>query len=233
MLSTVDQHSQFLEAFQHWQVKYTKQRPPPEAFLAGIIGYGCQIGTGKVARISRQINDSELERTINWYFSRDNISEANDKILALMDRLPLPQLYRRHGEQLHTSSDGQKVRVGVEALNAKFIFKYLDRGKAVSAYTFTDERHFLFHGTVISAPEKEAPYVIDGLQHNEVVKSDIHSTDTGGYIELLFGVMHLLATPMRHESKTSTSSTAIVSGYGGNTKKRASLSFLTAISTPR
>jgi hypothetical protein len=65
-------------------------------FLAGIIGYGCQIGTGKVARISSQISGSELERTINWYFSRDNVAEANDKILALMDQLPLPQLYRRH-----------------------------------------------------------------------------------------------------------------------------------------
>jgi TnpA family transposase len=28
--------------------------------------------------------------------------------------------------------------------------------------------------------------------HNEVVKSDIHSTDTGGYSEILFGAMHLL-----------------------------------------
>src|SRR2546428_12888284 len=28
--------------------------------------------------------------------------------------------------------------------------------------------------------------------HNDVVKSDIHSTDTGGYSEILFGAMHLL-----------------------------------------
>src|SRR6266849_5721959 len=29
-------------------------------------------------------------------------------------------------------------------------------------------------------------------RYNEVVKSDIHSTDTGGYSEILFGAMHLL-----------------------------------------
>jgi TnpA family transposase len=34
--------------------------------------------------------------------------------------------------------------------------------------------------------------VIDGLMHNDVVKSDIHSTDTGGYSDILFGIMHLL-----------------------------------------
>lgn len=192
VLSTVNRHSQFLDAFQHWQAKYAKQRPPERVLLAGIVGYGCQIGTGKVARISQQISDSELERTINWYFSRDNVAEANDKILALMDRLRLPQLYRRREDQLHTSSDGQKVEVGVDSLNANYSFKYFGQGKGASAYTFIDERHFLFHSTVISSPEREAPYVIDGLMHNDVVKSDIHSTDTGGYTEILFGVMRLL-----------------------------------------
>ena len=39
----------------------------------------------------------------------------------------------------------------------------------------------LFHSTVISAAERESAYVIDGLMHNDVVKSDVHSTDTHGY----------------------------------------------------
>ena len=34
--------------------------------------------------------------------------------------------------------------------------------------------------------------MIDGLMHNNVVNSDIHSTDTDGYTEILFGVLHLL-----------------------------------------
>ena len=40
--------------------------------------------------------------------------------------------------------------------------------------------------------DRESAYVIDGLMHNEVVKSDIHSTDTFGFSELVFGVSHLL-----------------------------------------
>ena len=64
--------------------------------------------------------------------------------------------------------------------------------KGVSACTFIDMRHFLFHSLIISAAEKEAAFVIDGLMHNDVVKSDIHSTDTGGYSEVVFGAMHLL-----------------------------------------
>jgi TnpA family transposase len=192
VLSTVNRHSRFLDAFQHWQIKYAKQRPPERVLLAGIVGYGCQIGTGKVARISQPLSGPELERTVNWYFSRDNVAEANDKVLAFLDRLHLPQLYRRHADRLHTSSDGQKVEVGVDSLNANYSFKYFGQGKGASAYTFIDERHFLFHSTVISSPEREATYVIDGLLHNDVVQSDVHSTDTHGYTEILFGVMRLL-----------------------------------------
>jgi TnpA family transposase len=34
--------------------------------------------------------------------------------------------------------------------------------------------------------------VIDGLMHNDVIKSDIHSTDTHGYSEVIFAVTHPL-----------------------------------------
>jgi TnpA family transposase len=50
----------------------------------------------------------------------------------------------------------------------------------------------LWYSTVFSSADRESPYVIDGLMHNEVVKSDIHSTDTFGFSELVFGVSHLL-----------------------------------------
>jgi TnpA family transposase len=109
-----------------------------------------------------------------------------------MDRLQLPDVYRRDAELIHTSSDGQKFEVAVDSLNANYSFKYFGQGKGVSAVNFIDERHFLFHSTVISSSEREAAYVIDGVLHNDVVKSDIHSTDTHGYTEVIFGVMHLL-----------------------------------------
>ena len=101
-------------------------------------------------------------------------------------------MYRREPGKLHTSSDGQKFEVAVESLNANSSFKYFGQSKGVTVYSFIDERHLLFHSTVISSAEREAAYVIDGLLHNEVVKSDIHSTDTHGYSEIIFAVTHLL-----------------------------------------
>ncbi len=192
VLSTVHQATQFLAEFEHWQLKHRRERPPERTFLAGIIGLGCDIGIAKIARISKHLRESEMETTINWYFSQPNIQAANDRILRVLDRLELPNLYRRDADKLHTSSDGQKFEVAVESLNANYSFKYFGQARGVTVYSFIDERHFLFHSTVISSAEREAAYVIDGLLHNEVVKSDIHSTDTHGYSEIIFAVTHLL-----------------------------------------
>jgi hypothetical protein len=35
-----------------------------------------------------------------------------------------------------------------------------------------DERNLFWHSTVFSAAERESAYVLDGLLHNDVVKSD-------------------------------------------------------------
>ena len=75
---------------------------------------------------------------------------------------------------------------------ASHSFKYFGQNQGVSSYSFTDERNLAFYSTVISANEREVAYVIDGLMHNDVVQSDIHSTDSHGYSEALFGVTHLL-----------------------------------------
>jgi len=192
VLHTVQQATSFLDEFEHWQRTHQKRRPPEKTFFAGIIGYGCDIGLSKIAQISKQISENELENTINWYFALPNIDAANDRILTILDRLELPNLYRREPDKLHTSSDGQKFEMAVESLNANYSFKYFGQSKGVTVYSFIDERHLLFHSTVISSAEREAAYVIDGLMHNEVVKSDIHSTDTHGYSEIIFAVTHLL-----------------------------------------
>lgn len=192
VLATVERFTHFLAAFVPWRTKYARSKPPDRTFYASIIGYGCFIGTHKIASISSGVTESELETTINSYFTLENLHSANDRILQFMDQLALPELYRKAEGLVHTSSDGQKFAVAVDSLHASYSFKYFGQDKGVSAYTFIDMRHFLFHSLVISAAQHEAHYVIDGLMHNEVVKSDIHSTDTGGYNEVLFGVMHLL-----------------------------------------
>ena len=192
MLATVDHATNYIDEFEHWQIKYQRVKPAKKVFFAGIMAYGCDIGHRKLAQISKQIDESVLDNTINWYFSLQNVQGANDRILQLMDKMDLPNIYRRKSDILHTSSDGQKFEVAVDSLNANYSFKYLGKDKGVSVVTFVDMRDLMWHSTVISSSEREAAYVIDGLMHNNVVKSDLHSTDSHGYSELIFGSTHLL-----------------------------------------
>lgn len=46
----------------------------------------------------------------------------------------------------------------------------------------------------MSASEREAAYVIDGLHNNKVIKIDIYSTDTHGFSEVIFGTTHFMHT---------------------------------------
>jgi TnpA family transposase len=62
---------------------------------------------------------------------------------------------------------------------------------------------------VFSSSERDAAYVIDGLQHNTSIKSDIHSTDTEGYTELVFAISHLMKVSFAPRIKNLTAQSLV------------------------
>ena len=58
------------------------QQSSPSTLFAGIMGLGCAIGVRKMAQISANITENELENTVNWRFSLENIRTANDCVLT-------------------------------------------------------------------------------------------------------------------------------------------------------
>lgn len=190
VLATVNRHSGFSAECRPW--KQTRQhRVGERANFAAVMGLGCDIGVSRMARIAQGVSDAGIDRAANWHLSLDNVQAANDRIIRLSANLEQPQIYRREPDRLHTASDGQKFAVRRASLNANHSFKYFGKGQGVSAYTFIDERQLLWHSFVMSAAERESAYVVDGLMRN-VVRSDIHSTDSHGYAEAIFAVTHLL-----------------------------------------
>jgi TnpA family transposase len=194
IFSDINRITQFTSAFKHFSIRYKKMNPKIETLFAGVLGKGCNIGIDRIAHISKGISEDILKNTINWFFSLKNLQAANHKILAILNKLFLVNNYRKNVNELHTGSDGRKVNVAVDSIMASYSYKYFGKGKGVTIYTFLDERQLLFHSLVISASEREAAYVIDGLLQNEVVKSDIHSTDTHGFTETIFAATHFVDT---------------------------------------
>lgn len=191
VLATVNRRAGFSAECRPWQ-QTRQHRVGERAIFAAVMGLGCGIGIPRMARIAQGLSEGELERAAGWHLSLDNVQAANDRIVRLSASLELPEVYRRDRAHLHTASDGQKFAVRRASLNANHSFKYFGKGQGVSAYTFIDERQLLWHSLVMSAAERESAYVVDGLMRNDVVRSDIHSTDSHGYAEAIFAVTHLL-----------------------------------------
>jgi len=192
VLTTMNQLTHFLDPFVPAQLTHTLQRPPDKVFFAAIIALGRNLGIPKMSRISKHISQSELERAVLLYFSPDNISRGSDATLSFLDRLPLTHIFDRKDGIRVSASDGQKYTVGVESLIASRSYKFFGRDQGLTEYLFRDYRDFLYHSTIFSPTDREAWYMIDGIMHNIVVKSDWHTTDTHGVTPLTFAAMHCL-----------------------------------------
>lgn len=192
VLRQIDRLAIFSAKFHHHSHTGSYRAPKSNALYASIIGYGCNISIAKMAKISKGITMGDIDHIRTWYLSNDILQEANDAVIELTETLNIPKLFRNNQERNHTASDGQKFNSSVDSLNSGYSFKYFGLGRGVSRYSFIDESHRLFYTTVINANEREAAYVIDGLMHQEVIQSDIHSTDTFGYSEVVFALSHLL-----------------------------------------
>jgi TnpA family transposase len=146
-----------------------------------------------MTKAASRVRSSQLENIANWYFNLANINKANDAISNFTAKLPLANLYLKKEGELRTSSDGQKIRlISENTIFADYSAKYYRKGKGIVAYTFVDERYISFYSVIIDASLREAIYVLDGLLHNDMIKSTMHTTDTHGYTEAVFGLTDLL-----------------------------------------
>lgn len=192
ILSDIRHTTKISDVFTHYSRKTFRKGISDDILYAAIIGLGCNIGIEKMGRISKGIGADKLEYAVRWYFSKENIEEANRRVLSLTGSLSLPKIFQKDQQTLHTSSDGQKYGVCVPSLHARYSYKYFGMGKGVSAYSFIDQKSRLFYNTIISTSEREASYVLDGLMHNSAIESGIHSSDTHGYSEIVFGICNAL-----------------------------------------
>jgi TnpA family transposase len=192
VLHTVNQQCHFTDCLTHWSPRNRPPRPAERVFFAGLMAYGCNLGLTRMAHATKHVALATLENTVNWYFSLENLRRANDAVIALTGKLPVSRLFKRHPEVVHTSSDGQKYYVAVDSIHATHSYKYFGQEKGIVSYGFLDDRHRLFYSTTFSSSEREAAYLVDGLLHNDVVESTIHSTDTHGFTEVNFALTAFL-----------------------------------------
>ncbi len=202
----VNKATSFTTHFKHHKIKHSKGKPKDIIFFAGIFGLASRIGLHKLANTSVGINYSTLANCVNWYLSLEDLHMVNEELIKQMKKLSLPNKFKREKDSLHTSNDAQKACVSAESLNADYSYKYHGNSKGINICRFIDERGILFYANVFGSTERDAAYVIDGLcNSNKEIYSDIHSTDTLGYTEMIFAISHLIDVKFAPRIKDLTS----------------------------
>ena len=67
ILSDMGKATGFTDCFEHPGLKHKKKRPDRKFFFAGLIGYGCNLGPGKMAQVAKGLDSDALSNTVNWY----------------------------------------------------------------------------------------------------------------------------------------------------------------------
>src|SRR5262249_3954446 len=168
----------FLRAFTHVLERYVKHEPDPREILAGVVALGTNMGLWKMAEVAN-LSHSALMTTARNYLRLETLHAANDAICNAIAALPVFHWYDIQ-DQMHSSSDGQRIETQIPTINARHSTKYFGLKKGVTAYTLV-ANHVPVNAKIIGAAEHESHYVFDILYNNTTdIKPEQHSTDTHG-----------------------------------------------------
>jgi TnpA family transposase len=178
----------FLKEFAHVLDRYVKHDPNPQEILACIVAMGTNMGLWKMADVSG-LGHPSLMTTSRNYLRLETLHAANDAISNATALLPAFQLFKIRDE-LHSSSDGQRMQTQINTFNARHSPKYFGLQKGVSSYTLV-ANHVPINAKIIGTHEHESHYVFDLLHNNTTdIKPARHSTDTHGTNQVNFWILY-------------------------------------------
>ena len=184
LLWFVAESTGFLDAFKHVLDRYVKHEPDPKEILACIVAMGTNMGLGKMAEVSG-LNHASLRSTANNFMRQETLNMANDAVSNATSTLPAFRFYDIRDE-IHSSSDGQRIETQINTINARYSPKYFGLKKGVSSCTLV-ANHVPINTKIIGAHEHESHYVFDLLFNNtSEIKPGKHSTDTHGINQVNF-----------------------------------------------
>ena len=178
----------FLRSFTHVLDRYVKHDPDPREILACVVSMGTNMGLWKMAEVSG-LGHPSLMSTARNFLRLETLHAANDAISNAISKLPAFDLYDINDE-MHSSSDGQRMETQIDTINARYSPKYFGLNKGVSAYTLV-ANHVPINAKIIGTHEHESHYVFDLLYNNTSdIKPERHSTDTHGTNQVNFWILY-------------------------------------------
>lgn len=188
LLMEVDQWTNFTDHFLHLKSGETAKNKT--LLLTAILADGINLGLSKMANSCPETTYDKLAWLQAWHIRDETYSAA----LAILTNAQLKQPFAAYwGDGTTSSSDGQyfktaDVSQGKGQINPKHGFE-----PGQQFYTHVSDQYSPFSSKILNVGVRDATYVLDGLlYHGSDLCIEEHYTDTAGFTDQVFGMMHLL-----------------------------------------
>jgi TnpA family transposase len=184
LLAEVHRWTGFLDCFTHY--RSGEAATDPVALMAAIMADATNSGVERMAESSRGVTLHQMMLMIERHIRPETYAAATAALVDAQHAQPFATIW---GDGRASSSDGQFFPAGgrgeaVGDYNAKH-----GSSSGAALYGFISNRYASFYSRLIQASESEAPYVLDGLLHNESsIEILEHATDTAGATEMIFAM---------------------------------------------
>jgi len=146
------------------------------------------LGLTKMAEACPGATYARLTWLQAWHIRDETYSAALAEVVNAQFRHLRGLLGRWHHVLL-----GQYFRAGGRGEAAGQINAHYGGDPGVLFYTHVSDQYAPFHTQVINATVRDATYVLDGLLYHESdLRIEEHYTDTAGFTDHVFALMHLL-----------------------------------------
>lgn len=189
LLHEVDSWTKFSDRFEHAAGSTPRIKNLNHHLYAVLLSQARNIDFHQMVDVV-DISYSQLLWTNNWYVREETMQAAANDLVNYQYSRPLSHYW---GDGRFSSSDGQRFVVAVRTQNATPLPRYFGFGRGLTFLTWTSNQYSQYATLVTPPTHGEAAYTLDKILDNET-ELDIkeHTTDTGGYTDLIFALFDLL-----------------------------------------
>ena len=188
LLLEVDSWTGFRRHFKH--LKSGEMAEDQQLLLTTILADAINLGLRKMAESCPGTTYAKLTWLQAWHIRDETYSAGLGELVNAQFRQPFAAWW---GSGTTSSSDGQNFKAGGKGQFAGQVNLKYGQEPGVQFYTHISDQYAPFHTKVINATVRDATHVLDGLLYHESdLRIDEHYTDTAGFTDHVFALMHLL-----------------------------------------
>jgi len=188
LLMEVDEWTDFSRHFTH--IKSGDTAGDKMMLLTAVLADAINLGLTKMAESCPGTTYAKLSWLQAWHIRDETYSAALADLVNAQLRQPFADNW---GDGTTSSSDGQRFKAGGHAEGGGNVNPKYGSEPGVLFYTHVSDQYAPFHTKVINVGVRDATYVLDGLLYHESdLRIEEHYTDTAGFTDHVFALMHLL-----------------------------------------